>query len=131
MRIFAGQRTAGSAQRAQRTTTLRAWFFCCLLSAVCCPAMHAQLAVSPTQGTETGGDLVTVSGLSCTDCTGAIIRFGSTPSPKVTGAGIGVAQVITPPHGIGTVDVTTDDGTISKAFTYVQAGTYVASNFER
>lgn len=107
---------------------IRVLFFCCLLSAVCC--LNAEIVISPIQASETGGDLVTISGLSCLDCTNAVIRFGGTPAQKVTTPGIGVVQAITPPHTRGTFDVTTDDGTLANAFTYVAAGTFIASNFE-
>lgn len=108
---------------------MRAFILGCLLSVAGCLEAQ-QLAITPTQGTETGGDAVTISGLSCIDCSGAVIRFAGTPSPKVTAIAVGVVQAITPPHAPSTVDVTTDDGTLAKVFTYVQAGTFLASNFE-
>jgi len=107
---------------------MRAFIFGCLLSVAGC--LEAQLAVAPIQGSETGGDAVTISGLSCIDCSAAVIRFAGTPAQKVTAINAGVVQAITPSHAPGAVDITTDDGTITKGFTYVQAGTFIASNFE-
>jgi hypothetical protein len=92
------------------------------------PAL-ADISVTPTSGSQTGGDVVTVSGLTCTDCSTATIRFGGVASPRVTAVSSGTVQAITPPHVPGTVAVTSDAGSGSPSFTYVS--TFVSSNYER
>jgi len=108
-------------------------FACYLLSAICCLA--ADITVTPKSGSENGGDLVTLSGLTaCNDCPGPTVRFGGVFSPQVTNLGNGVLQAITPPHVPGTVDVSVDPGfggTVTNAFTYVTSGTLISANYER
>ncbi len=141
-----GQQAAGSRQQAagsrqqdvvQRIVRLKRFFVCCLLFAACSllPAVCCLADIFPKSGTETGGDVVTISGLTpCNPCTTPTVKFDGVTSPRVTTTGSGTIQVITPPHAPGPVGITispASSGSVSDAFTYVQRETLLTDNFER
>ncbi|GEM_PF-895145 len=114
----------------QRIVRLGVFLSCALLPAVCCLA-----DIFPRSGSETGGDVITISGLNaCSPCVAPSVRFGGVASQKVSVVSSGTLQVITPPHVPGAVNITIEPssfGSVSVPFTYTTSGTLLKDNFER
>jgi IPT/TIG domain len=87
---------------------------------------------SPTRGTTTGGDLITITNAGqCTDgCPAPRVQFGGVLSPRVV-VHAGYVTAITPPHSAGTVQVTVDPIGPVGTFTYVPSGSIIDPNYER
>jgi hypothetical protein len=71
-------------------------------------AGFAVQTISPTSGTASGGTTVTIAGSGFTE--GASVRFGGVPAVSTTLVSSTTLTAVTPPHGVGLVDVEVTNG---------------------